>query len=144
MLQRTSFKRKVYTPPPAAPLRALVRRPSYVGSGVVVALPKENVIQHAGYMDVVRGLSCHRCNRPPRSQFCHADESKGMAIKTDCRLGWPGCAECHYFVGSTGKMGREGRRQFELEAGQRTRARIIAAGLWPANLPNWRLKQHER
>lgn len=135
MLRRTPFARKVYVPPPSAPARPLVRRPSYECKQVVVTVHKENAIQHAGYMDLVRGLPCDRCGRAPRSQFCHADMGKGQGIKTDCRRGWPGCATCHYLVGSTGQLGRDGRRQYELEAGQRTRARIIAAGLWPPRLP---------
>lgn len=137
MLRRTSFARKVYTPAPPAPLRPLVRRPSYAVADTVVAVPKENVIQHAGYMDLVRGLPCARCWRPPRSQFCHSDLGKGLGIKTDCRLGWPGCAACHHLVGSTGILGREERRRLEAEYSASTRKWIIAAGLWPARLPMW-------
>ncbi len=137
MLRRTGFTRKVYVSPSAAPARPLVRRPSYACSDVVVAAPKENVIQHAGYMNLVRAMPCDRCGRPPRSDFAHADQGKGQGIKTDCRRGFPLCRDCHHLVGSTGQLGRDGRRQYEIEAGQRTRARIVAAGLWPAGLPGW-------
>jgi hypothetical protein len=138
MLRRTGFSRPAYTPPPVSPLRRLARPVVRIRiSDVVVACPKENALQHAGYMDAVRGLPCARCGHPPRSQFCHADEGKGLGIKTDCRRGWPGCAACHFLVGSTGILGQSGRRVFELEAGARTRAQVIALGLWPARLPMW-------
>lgn len=104
---------------------------------LVVPIPKEAPIQHAAYMDAVRSLPCDRCQAPPRSQFCHADEGKGAAIKTDCRRGWPGCAACHAFVGSTGKLGKAGRREFEKSAGDRTRAEVKRRGMWPATLPAW-------
>ena len=102
-----------------------------------VPIPKQAVIQHAAYMDAVRSLPCAGCGKPPRSQFAHSDAGKGMGIKTDCRLGWPGCADCHYHVGSTGKLGKAGRRKFEEEAAQRTRDEIRKLGLWPASLPTW-------
>lgn len=66
-----------------------------------------------------------------------------MGIKTDCRLGWPGCAPhdslmgCHWFVGTSGEMPQMHRRAFEREAGARTRALIVAAGTWPKRLPRW-------
>ena len=55
------------------------------------AIPKDGPLQHEGYIAQVRRLPCIRCGVVGFSQFCHADEGKGMALKTDCRLGWPGC-----------------------------------------------------
>ena len=104
---------------------------------------KENAIQHQGYMAIVRTLACARCGSIGLSQFCHADEGKGMAIKTDCRRGWPGCGPhngepgCHWFVGTSGRMSKAGRREFEHWAGDCTRRAVVAAGRWPANLPRW-------
>jgi len=106
-----------------------------------VAVPKERLLQHAGYMGAVRDLNCYRCGAYPRSQFCHADilgkGGKGKSIKSDCRLGWPGCAACHHFVGTSGMLSKAERHAFEAAAGQRTRAEIRQRGLWPANLPAW-------
>lgn len=101
-------------------------------------MEKEKPLQHLGYMAIVRMFPCARCgtNSLPRD-FCHADEGKGTGIKTDCRRGWPGCRVCHEFVGSSGKLGKEGRRAFEDKAGAETRADVLAAGLWPARLPRW-------
>ncbi len=137
MLRRSSFKRPAYTPKPSAPLQPLERPVIRNRTSGIVVRAKECAVQSAAYMDLVRDMPCDRCGHPPRSQFCHSDEGKGMRIKTDCRRGWPGCAACHFLVGSTGHLGREGRRQYEAEASARTRARIIAAGTWPARLPMW-------
>lgn len=104
---------------------------------------KEGAIQHEKYMAAVRKLPCAHCGVTGFTQFCHADEGKGMGIKTDCRRGWPGCGPhngmpgCHYLLGSTGKLGREERRRLEAEYGRRTRTEIMRQGLWPAGLPLW-------
>jgi len=110
-------------------------------------IPKENALQHLGYMALVRKLPCARCGIVGFSQFCHADEGKGGAIKTDCRRGWPGCGPhngqpgCHWYVGTSGRMPKAERRAFEEQAGQSTRATIIAAGQWPKRLPLWKESQ---
>ncbi len=109
----------------------------------IVQIPKQNALQHIGYMTAVRKLPCARCGIVGFTQFCHADEGKGMAIKTDCRLGWPGCGPhhglpgCHWLIGTAGFVVKSDRRAFEREAGVRTRAAVIAAGAWPARLPRW-------
>jgi len=120
-------------PRPRLPASVPINDPVYV-----MPVPKENAIQHLGYMKLVRKLACARCltTAVPR-QFCHRDEGKGLWLKTDCREGWPGCAPCHFYVGSTGRMSKEGRREFELFAGAATRAQIEMAGTWPARLPRW-------
>lgn len=137
MLRRTGFARPTYCQPPPAPLRALARPVAVWRPEPVATATKENARQHAGYMDLVRAMPCMHCGQAPRSQFCHADEGKGMGIKTDCRRGWPGCAACHHLVGSTGLLGRDARRALEDQYACRTRAAIVAEGLWPGSLPRW-------
>lgn len=98
---------------------------------------KDNPIQHAGYMDIVRAMPCAHCGKPPRSQFCHSDEGKGMGIKSDCREGWPGCPECHDAIGTKRIYPRHQRRAIEAEMARQTRAKIEASGQWPKNLERW-------
>ena len=143
MLKRTAFKRPTHRPPKQIGAEYTLR-PRAVAEAwadnkarMTVAVMKENPLQHAAYMNIVRDLACHRCGKPPRSQFCHSDEGKGLAIKSDCRLGWPGCAGCHYLVGSTGSLGKAARRNFEDEAARATRALVRALALWPSTLPVW-------
>lgn len=106
-----------------------------------VPVPKDYMIQHGEYMAAVRSLACDSCGALPRSVFCHADivgkGGKGMGIKSDCRLGWPGCRTCHYAIGTSGKMSKEHRHLYEFAAGRRTRAEVWLRGLWPADLPAW-------
>ena len=100
-------------------------------------IEKENAPQHAGYMDLVRALPCAHCGAPPRSQFCHSDEGKGIGIKSDCRLGWPGCDRCHKAIGTQRIYPRHQRRALEAEMARQTRAQIETSGQWPKNLPRW-------
>lgn len=110
---------------------------------VIVAAPKENPLQDEKYMAAVRTLACAGCGTEGWTVFCHSDEGKGLSIKSDCRLGWPGCTTrpgingCHHDVGSTGFLGRDGRRAFEAAAAKQTRRLIREAGLWPKDLPAW-------
>ena len=127
-------KRTVHTPIP----EHLRRSARYARADSASApVEKENLIQHAGYMDVVRSLPCERCGHPPRSQFCHSDEGKGAGIKSDCRNGWPGCAQCHHDIGTARIYPKEQRRQLEAELARRTRHKVESMGLWPKSLPRW-------
>lgn len=100
-------------------------------------LPKECAIQHGGYINLVRAMSCIHCYAPPRSEFSHADTGKGTGIRTDCRRGYPACKACHYLIGSTGKLGKAERRRIEDLYGAITRAKVEASGKWPKRLPRW-------
>ena len=139
-LRRVSFGRYEIVKAPSAPLRAATRRGCYGGS-TSPAKPKENPLQHAGYMAAVKALGyCMRCGTGFAAgfqpDFCHRNAGKGKSIKTDVREGWPGCRACHRLIDEAG-LPREQRRAEELELGRRTRAAIIAAGQWPKNLPRW-------
>lgn len=153
---------------------AIVGSPRHVGpeyrygARLVAALfrpvPKDNPLQHEGYMAAVRKLPCYGCGVRGLTQFCHADilgaGGKGQGIKSDCRLGWPGCGPsplqnswftagdgptlpntagngCHWYVGTSGQMPKLERHEFEAQAGRETRATIKRMGLWPADLPDW-------
>lgn len=129
----------------AANLRALVTVPAhrlhagtYAGTTSGEPEKKAAPIQHAGYMAVVRKLPCAHCGIPGISQFCHSDEGKGMGIKSDCRLGWPGCPACHVAIGTARIYPREERRAIESHMAANTRRQITAAGQWPSNLPPWK------
>jgi hypothetical protein len=141
-LKRTAFKSKsppprpvktyeVHTPRPA-PARILRMADTRDRLTVV---PKNAPLQHQGYMNLVRAMPCIRCAHPPRSQFCHSDEGKGTGIKSDCRTGWPGCAACHYAVGTERIYPKHERRALEALYAKQTRDAIRAAGLWPKRLP---------
>jgi hypothetical protein len=154
-LKRTAFRSKApphreaqqlgngYTLRPratACAIEGLVSRMS-------VPVPKDGPIQNEAYMAAVRKLACDRCGITGFTQFCHADilgrGGKGKSLRSDCRLGWPGCGPrgdepgCHWYVGTSGRMPKAERHEYEAAAGRRTRAAIRAAGAWPKNLEPW-------
>lgn len=146
MLRRTGFKRKEYQPAPPAPLRPLARQVIYArisANDPAQPVAKENPLVCEPYRALVRAMPCAHCGRPPRSQFCHADQGKGMGLKTDDRRGWPGCGPdlatgapgCHWLIGTSGRYGKDERRRLEDLYAARTRAAIVAAGKWPKGLP---------
>jgi hypothetical protein len=121
-----------------------LRTGTYAGSTSGAQVTKENASQHQGYMAAVRDLGyCMLCGRSCRPQFCHGDMGKGERIKTDVRLGWPGCGPgdhgpgCHWIVGTSGQYEKYERRELEAELARKTRAAVIAAGTWPSSLPAW-------
>ena len=131
------FNRKEYVRPPVSLPKPIRQTAKTVISEAVTASPKENAIVSEAYRKVVRGLACMRCNWPPRSQFCHSDEGKGMSLKTDDRRGWAGCAICHYLVGTSGTFPKAERRALDAEYSAKTRAEVLRLNLWPKNLPKW-------
>ena len=64
-----------------------------------------------------------------------------MGIKTDVREGWAGCADCHYFVGTSGKLPKAERRAEDLRLGGLTRAELLLTGTWPKSAPMWNEQQ---
>lgn len=140
MLRRTSFARKVYVPPPPAPLCALVRRPSYAGSGVVVAVPKMQIVRSEPYRRLVAALPCIKCGREGYSQAAHVPPS-GKSMKQSDLDTFPLCCTrmleigCHVEFDQYIMFDSDRAREQGAAWAAQTRARIIYAGLWPANLP---------
>ena len=136
-MKRSGFKKRVYEPARASLPRPVERSGAYApASAMSVPVAKERVLQHEGYMALVRTMSCIRCG-VAGVQFCHADMGKGTGIKTDCRRGFPACPSCHWLLGSSGQIPRAERRELEARYGRLTRQCVLACGLWPARLPLW-------
>ena len=142
-MKRSSFKRPEYVrPPPSAPTK-ITRGVQSMVTDEVRAAPKDDPIQHESYMRLVRKLPCAHCGIEGPNQFCHSDEGKGTGIKSDCRLGWPGCGPrvdapgCHYLIGTQRIYPKEERRALEARMARETRDRIRLMGLWPKGLPAW-------
>ncbi len=149
MLRRTGFARKPYTPPPAAPLRALERpvnvaRISANDAGPSVA--KENPLRSEAYRRLVAAMPCAHCRRTDRSQHAHENEAKGKSVKLDDRRAMPLCADepgregCHTKFDQYRLL--PGGRRAHVAYGQmwaaQTREAILKAGDWPKNLPLWK------
>lgn len=85
--------------------------------------PKVHKVRSEPYRRYVASLPCYRCGIHGYSQAAHADEGKGMGLKTDDLTCYPLCgphyfastgeitAGCHEFVGRNSP--RSERRGFE-------------------------------
>lgn len=149
MIRRTPFRQKTpareprpdrseeFTSFKAAPRQSVMRE---VGGKPTCGPQKQAAVQSYGYMRAVRQLPCDHCGVAGFTQFCHADEGKGTGIKSDCRMGWPGCADrpgivgCHTLIGTQRIYPKAQRRQYEADAARRTRHKVNAAGMWPKGL----------
>ena len=98
---------------------------------LTISLPKQRPARSEAYRRWVASLACAHCNRYPPSQCAHADESKGMALKSSDANCFPLCAACHLGIGSEGWFKKEHRRTLERKYGEKTRATAKAAGTWP-------------
>lgn len=146
-MKRTGFARKTYTPPPAAPLRALTRPVNYgVADDRANCRPKENAVRSEEYRRLVAALPCAHCGIHGISQHAHENEQKGKSLKLDDRRAMPLCADqpgregCHkkfdeyrLFPG-----GREAHVAFGKLWAKETRVHIRVSLTWPKNLPPWR------
>lgn len=135
-----------HEPPTKSAIKPIVKQQAVmarIGHQGPSPIPKENAITSPAYQAAVRRLPCIRCGIQGFTQFCHSDEGKGMAIKTDDRRGWPGCGPhgtepgCHWYVGTSGNLKQSERRALEADYAARTRAMVEAKGEWPARLPKW-------
>lgn len=110
---------------------------------MVLPMPKSAPVRSEAYRRLVAAMPCIHCQRPGPSQAAHADEGKGLQIKSDDRTSFPACATspgrlgCHDLIGSAGIFSRDERRAIERLYGAKTRAAILEAGAWPASVPLW-------
>lgn len=121
------------------------RQAQPVSDAPAAAVEKEGAIQSEAYMAIVRMFPCMHCGIVGFTQFAHSDsQGKGLGLKTDCRLGMPLCGPhgdepgCHWLMGTSGRMGREKRRELEKVYGDATRAWVLELNLWPRRLPRWK------
>lgn len=124
-MKRSGFARKVYVPPPSAPPVPLAKAPNYVGSTSGEPAEKERPVRSIAYRRLVAAMPCWLCKRAGPSQACHADEGKGMSMKSSDLTCWPGCPACHHAVGSTGNFSRDERRELEKKAAAETQRTLI-------------------
>lgn len=124
------------------PSRSL-HRGSYAGSTSGEVIEKDAPVRSEAYRRIVADLACAFCGVVGYSQAAHAEENKGLGIKSDDRTCVPLCCDrpgvrgCHSKMGQGALLTKEKRRIFERAAAEDTREVIDAAGMWPANLPRW-------
>ncbi|CAN7327425.1 hypothetical protein LJR084_001902 [Variovorax sp. LjRoot84] len=149
MLRRSGFKRHLYVPPPAPPLRRVERAGVAARIGeAFTTVPKESVIRHEGYRRLVAALPCKHCGIWQYSQCAHGNLGKGGVIKTDDRYSFPLCTVhpdssgtyvqgCHEKFDQHALFSKAARRLIEPVWAADTRRQILAMHAWPKDLPLW-------
>ena len=93
--------------------------------------PKVPVVRSEPYRRYISQLPCFMCRIEGHTQVAHGDESKGMGMKSSDLTCYPLCgprpmeAGCHVYCGSSGKMGRDLRRDFEQRGAAWTQEQLI-------------------
>ena len=78
---------------PAPPVKRLARPANYApATGHATAVKKDAPARSEAYRRIVAAMPCIHCGIAGYSQHAHANEGKGMGIKTDERAGFPLCA----------------------------------------------------
>ena len=136
-LPRREPTQSTYTPRPRTP--AVARDDGK--ARLVVPAPKESPVRSEAYRRLVAAMPCALCGIEGFSQAAHADEGKGMGIKSDDRTCFPMCADrpesygCHTMIGRMAGLPQHAHRAFERDAGAKTRLAIYQSGKWPKRVP---------
>jgi hypothetical protein len=130
-MKRSGFARKVYAPPPAAPLQPLSKAPNYAGATSGQSVEKAKPVRSLAYRRLIAAMPCAMCGIAGYTQACHADEGKGLAMKACDLTCWPGCGPhdglpgCHWIVGTSGRFKRDVRRELESAFAAHAKAALI-------------------
>jgi len=116
-----------HLPSPRAPLAVIAGQDK-----VVEPLLKDRPVRSEDYRRLVAALPCFLCGIEGFSQAAHADEGKGLGMKSSDLTCWPACGTrpgktgCHFDVGTAGYMTRDERRTLEQNAAAHTRNILLA------------------
>ena len=110
------------------------------------AIPKDRPLRSEAFRRVVASLPCAWCGIAGFSQHAHENEGKGARLKVDDRRAMPLCCVRPDIEGCHQRFDQyrlvPGGRQAHIDLGRalsrRTRAQVLDAGLWPANVPLWK------
>ena len=92
--------------------------------------PKAVLMRDKGYRRAVASLPCFNCGVEDYSQAAHADEGKGMGIKSSDLTCYPLCADrpgvvgCHSAIGANAALSRKARREFEQAGAKWARVKL--------------------
>lgn len=144
-----TFGRKTWERKPQ-PLYAKVEcRGTYATPDVRIrASAKSAPVRSERYRRLVAAYPCIHCGIADLSQCAHGNTGKGMGMKTDDRNTFPLCADspgrpgCHPRFDQHALFPRAVVADIEQAWAADTRRRINAAGLWPAEVPQWEELEH--
>lgn len=130
-MNRTGFKRKVYTPPPVAPLRPLTRQVNYDRvPALFKPLPKSEPYRDRALLDMAKGRHCllqsfdggHNIETTVAAHSNESRHGKGKSRKADDIYSVWACARCHTFFDFAGIPRDEARELFAVAHAKQIRA----------------------
>lgn len=127
-------------------LMAKAERASKKEAKPEVGRPKESAVRSEAYRRLVAARPCKNCGRQKASQAAHVPPN-GKAIKQDDLETFPLCADGPRRRGCHSKFDQYELFPHDLAVKQgrkwaaETRREIEAEGLWPKNLPKWKVKR---
>ena len=134
-LRRSGFKRPVYSPAPAAPLRPVERCGVYgAASNEPVVTPKEAPLRSESYRRWVASFPCAICGISGFSQAAHENVGKGMSMKVCDKRTFPACGPhwglpgCHYLFDNLIDITRDEARELGAKLVARMQAFAIEVG----------------
>lgn len=136
-MRRTGFARKVYVPPPPAPLRPATRRASYAGATVSTPIPKHDYIRSPKLLAAVRQLPCQHTGIVGQTEPAHSNwqDGKGMAIKADDNRVAALARTVHRELDQGSRLTEAQRKALWWRAHVATVRLLLATKQWPARVP---------
>lgn len=157
MMRRTPFRRAATSTTPETEqereqrlmdkarraMNSVVPRAAAMGLGSTAAapIPKAAPVRSESYRRAVATLPCAICGVAGHSQAAHANTGKGMGMKACDLTCFPACGPrpgvrgCHSQLDQGALFLKAVRRELEPAWAADTQRRVLALGLWPANLP---------
>lgn len=129
-MKRTGFARKTLERARSVPTPGTGRGVHAPASDAVVAVPKDEPVRSEAYRRLVASLPCAECGIDGYSQAAHAEEGKGIGIKSCDLTCVPLCGPrlstngCHYAYGQGVLYPRETRRLLEKMNASETRSKL--------------------
>ena len=124
-------------------MNSVVPRAANLGPSTRAAppIPKAAPVRSEAYRRAVASLPCAICGVPGYSQAAHANQGKGMGMKTCDLTCFPACGPrpgfqgCHAALDQGALFTKAVRRELEPVWAADTQRKIQAMGLWPKALP---------
>lgn len=152
-MKRSGFKPKAPPPRPVKTLETYTPKPRTVAVAVadtrarmVVPVPKRPAVRSKALREAYRLLPCQferdgggLCARMDGTVCCchsnWAEHGKGLARKADDSRGAAGCFDCHRELDQGHRWDADEKRRRWQDAHERSVRLLVAAGLWPKDIP---------
>ena len=118
-------------PGPRVPMPAGELRIPDSKARMVISLPKHPPKRSETYRRWVASRPCEHCGKQGSTQAAHADQGKGLSLKSCDSTCFPLCVQCHAGIGSQGWFKKDHRRALEVRYGAQTRMAAQSCGQWP-------------